>query len=266
MSLAFGILIMPRPPLAGIIQRCRQYESLGFESVWLCDHFVDQQFGPLYEGWTLLAALAAATSRIRLGVAATCLPYRHPAVLAKSAATVDHISGGRLELGMGSGWWRPEFDRFGYEFPSPAERVRRFRETVATLPELFAVLSPPPVQRPYPPLVRAAQGPKMLEAVAAYGDGWLASFGLSSTEISVRNRLLDDRCIAHGRPPAALRRIFLWTPWVQEVNPWASVTAFDDFVDEYRTAGVTEIILEEPALEQASVFQQIAQTFRRSTG
>jgi alkanesulfonate monooxygenase SsuD/methylene tetrahydromethanopterin reductase-like flavin-dependent oxidoreductase (luciferase family) len=266
MLLSLGILIMPRPPLAGIIERCRRYESLGFESVWLCDHFVDQQYGPLYESWTLLAALAAATSRIRLGAAATCLPYRQPAVLVKSATTVDHISSGRLEMGMGSGWWRPEFDRFGYEFPSPAERVRRFTETVAALPKLFAELSPPPVQRPYPPLILAAQGPKMLETVAAHGDGWLASFGLSSAEISVRNHLLDDRCAADGRPPAALRRIFLWTPWVQEVNPWASVVAFQDFVGEYRAVGVTEIILEEPAPEQAGVFQQIAQTFRHSKG
>ena len=264
MSLSLGILIMPRPPLTGIIERCRQYESLGFNSVWVCDHFVDQQFGPLYESWTLLTALAAATSRIRLGVAATCLPYRHPAILVKSAATVDHVSGGRLELGLGSGWWRPEFDRFGYEFPSPAERVRRFRETVATLPELFAELRPPPVQRPYPPLVLAAQGPKMLETVAAYGDGWLASFGLSPAEISVRNRLLDDRCAAHGRPPADLRRILLWTPWVQEANPWASVDAFDAFVGGYQAAGVTEIILEEPAPAHTGALLPIAETVRHS--
>lgn len=93
MSLPIGILIMPRPPLAGIVARCREYETMGFQSVWVCDHFADQQFEPLFESWTLLSALAATTSRVRLGVAATCLPYRQPAVLAKSAATVDHIAG-----------------------------------------------------------------------------------------------------------------------------------------------------------------------------
>lgn len=265
MSLPVGILIMPRPPLAGIVARCRQYEAMGFRSVWLCDHFVDQQFGPLFESWTLLAAVAASTSRIRLGVAATCLPYRQPAVLAKSAATVDHISAGRLELGLGSGWWRPEFERFGYEFPPPAERVRRFTETVATLQTHFAMFHPPPVQRPYPPFVLPAQGPRMLETVARYGDGWLASFGLTPAEISTRNRRLDARCAAHGRSPAALRRIFLWTPWVQAGNPWDSITSFDQFVTRYQEAGVAEIILEEPRPDQAAVFQQIAQNVIEST-
>lgn len=260
MSLPLGILIMPRPPLAGVVERCQRYEAMGVQSVWLCDHFVDQRFGPLFESWTLLAALAAATSRIRLGTAATCLPYRRPAVLAKSAATVDHISGGRLELGLGSGWWRPEFERFGYEFPPPAERARRFAETVATLQELFATLRPAPVQRPYPPFVLAAQGPKMLETVARHGDGWLASFGLSPAEIGDRNRLLDVRCAAHGRSPVAVRRISLWTPWVQEGNPWHSLASFAEFVATYRAAGVTEFILEEPRPDQAAAFQQIAQT------
>lgn len=259
MSLPIGILIMPRPPLAGIIDRCRQYEAMGFHSVWLCDHFVDQQFGPLFESWTLLATLAAATSRIRLGVAATCLPYRQPAVLAKSAATVDHISEGRLELGLGSGWWQPEFECFGYEFPSPAERVRRFTASVATLQTQFAGFQPPPVQRPCPPFVLAAQGPKMLETVARYGDGWLASFGLSPAEISDRNRLLDSLCVSYGRSPAALRRIFLWTPWVQPGNPWDSLSSFEEFLTGYQAAGVSEIILEEPRPDQAVVFQQIAQ-------
>ncbi|MDQ3411409.1 MAG: LLM class flavin-dependent oxidoreductase [Chloroflexota bacterium] len=276
MTLRIGILIMPRPPLASIIERCRQYEALGFDSVWLCDHFVDQALGPLFESWTLLAAIAASTSRSRLGIAATCVPFRHPALLAKAATTVDHISGGRLELGLGAGWWQPEFERFGYDFPPPDDRTTRFIEAVTALRLLFteqevtlrgsslaltnATMLPKPVQRPHPPLVLAAQGPRMLDTVARHGDAWLASFGLTWQEIRERNDRLDERCLAYGRAPARVRRIFLWAPWVQEIDPWSSAAAFADFISAYRAAGITEVILDEPRHDQRDQFATIVLT------
>lgn len=272
MPVQVGILIMPRPPLADLIRRCQRYEALGFQSVWLCDHFVDQQLGPLFESWTLLAALAATTSRVRLGIAATCVPFRHPAILAKSATTVDHISGGRVELGLGSGWWQPEFDRFGYDFLPASGRVRQFTATVATLKALFSensapiehpasevgpAMRPPPVQRPHPPFVLAAQGPRMLDTVARFGDAWLASFGLSAAAVKERNDLLDSRCTAYGRLPEQVRRIFLWAPWVQASDPWRSLASFIGFIDDYQAAGITEFIVDEPRPDQAATFREI---------
>lgn len=274
MSVRVGMLIMPRPPIGAIIRRCQDYEALGFDSVWLCDHFVDQALGPLFESWTLLAALAASTTRIRLGIAATCIPFRHPALLAKMATTVDHLAGGRLELGLGAGWWQPEFDRFGYRFLPPADRAARFTETVSGLKRLFgddevtvhdaswlltkAVMHPKPIQRPRPPLVLAAQGPRLLDTAARFGDAWLTSFGLSEDDIRWRNTLLDERCAAYGRSPAALRRIFLWAPRVQDADPWSSISAFTGFVRQYQAAGITELILDEPRADQRQVFDRIA--------
>src|SRR6478736_4009325 len=99
-------------------------ESLGFDHGWLVDHLVDTDHGPgvpIHEAWTLLAAVAVRTSRIRLGVLVTSNTFRHPAILLKSAVTVDHLSGGRLVLGMGAGWHADEHRRYGIELPAPAE-------------------------------------------------------------------------------------------------------------------------------------------------
>lgn len=267
---------MQAPPWRGLVDRWRTYEALGFDSCWVCDHFVGNDGEPRFEAWTLLAALAVATERVRLGTAVTCGTFRHPAVLAKEILTVDHLSGGRLEIGLGAGWWEAEHAAFGLPFPSPAERVERFRETVEVVDRLLragdepvtydgrhvelrdAPFRPAPVQRPRPPLILGAQGPRMLEVVAAHADGWMASFGLSADEVAARSRLLDERLAAHGRDPATVRRVFLWAPWVQALDPWSSLDAFHDFVGRYREAGVTEFIFDEPRPERWATFERVA--------
>ena len=98
----------------------------------------------------------------------------------------------------------------------------------------------------------------MLGVVAALADVWVGSFGLSADEVRDRNRFLDERCTALGRDPRAVRRAFVWAPWVQAVDPWASPEAFRDFVGRYREAGVTDFIFDEPAPEQDRVFERIA--------
>ena len=274
--LRFGMLTMQHPPWEALIARWLAYEALGFDSVWVCDHFVGQQGEPLFEAWTLLAALAARTERVRLGAVVTCGTFRHPALLAKEAVTVDHVSGGRLELGLGAGWWAVEHGTYGIPFPPPSERVDRFREGVKVLSRLLgaedeqvtfagdhhrlraAPFRPASVQQPRPPLVLAAQGPRMLEVVARHADAWVGSFGLSPAEVGARNRLLDERCAALGRDPRRLRRLFVWAPWVQAADPWASPEAFRDFVDRYRAAGVTEFVFDEPRPEQRPILQRIA--------
>src|SRR5205814_3449620 len=106
---------------------------------WDCDHYVQpsRPDGPYLEGWTLLAALAARTERIRVGVLVSCNTFRHPALLAKEAVTVDHVSGGRLELGLGAGWYEPEHEMYGIELGEPGQLVERYREAVEVVDRLL---------------------------------------------------------------------------------------------------------------------------------
>jgi alkanesulfonate monooxygenase SsuD/methylene tetrahydromethanopterin reductase-like flavin-dependent oxidoreductase (luciferase family) len=162
-------------------------EALGLQSVWVCDHFISSPPGRpvegIHEGWTILSALAASTSRVELGQLVMCASFRNPALLAKMAATADAVSGGRLILGLGAGSYDPEYEAFGY----PTDhRVGRFEEALQIIGPLLrgesvafagryhqvsdAMLLPPP-DRPIPILV-AAKGPRMLRLTARYADAW----------------------------------------------------------------------------------------------
>src|SRR5215213_10300160 len=136
---SFGIQTIPNRPYAELAERRRDCEALGFDSVWLPDHFVPtfRPELPLFEAWTLLAGLATVTSRIRVGILVSCNTFRHPALLAKEAATVDHISGGRLEFGIGTGWVEFEHEMFGIPYPDGPERASRFEEAVELIDRLM---------------------------------------------------------------------------------------------------------------------------------
>ena len=168
-----------------------QAEELGFDHAWLVDHLVDTDGAPedgCLEGWTLLAAIAARTERIRLGVLVSSNTFRNPALLLKEAVTVDHISGGRVILGIGTGWHEDEHRRYGIDLPAPAERVDRFEEAVECISLLMgqerttfhgrhyrlddAQLEPRPVQQPRIPILIAAHRPRMLRIAARYADQW----------------------------------------------------------------------------------------------
>ena len=194
-------------------------EAVGLGSLWVCDHLLS---GPpeegIHEGWTILAALAASTRRLELGQLVTCTSFRHPALLAKMATTADTVSGGRLILGLGAGWYDPEYKAFGY----PTDhRVGRFEEAIAIIGPLLrgervtlagsyyqvrgAVLRPPP-ERPIPILV-AAQGRRMLRLTARYADAWnTAWYGLPDELLCWRLAGLQAALEAEGRDPATLRR------------------------------------------------------------
>src|SRR5437762_8796782 len=135
----FGICTDQNMTWDKTVERWQLFERLGFESAWLCDHLVQpsRPTGPYFEAWTLLAGLAARTERIRIGVLVSCNTFRHPAILAKEAVTVDHISNGRLELGLGAGWYVPEHEMLGIDFPPAAELVGRFREAVEIVDQLL---------------------------------------------------------------------------------------------------------------------------------
>jgi alkanesulfonate monooxygenase SsuD/methylene tetrahydromethanopterin reductase-like flavin-dependent oxidoreductase (luciferase family) len=254
-------------------------EELGFDHAWLVDHLVDTDGGPddgCLEGWTLLAAIAARTSRIRLGVLVSSNTFRHPALLLKQAVTVDHVSGGRLILGIGTGWHEDEHDRYGIDLPAAGERVDRFEEAVQLITLLMtqerttfegrhyqlhdARLRPRPVQRPRIPILIAAHRPRMLRIAARYADQWdtfaamagAATDGLES-EIADRISALDDACREIGRDPAEIRR----STWATSAA-LRSVDAYVDFVRRHRRLGFTDFATVRPEPSDAGVLRRVA--------
>jgi alkanesulfonate monooxygenase SsuD/methylene tetrahydromethanopterin reductase-like flavin-dependent oxidoreductase (luciferase family) len=272
--LRFGIVTDQNQPWATLVERWRLFEDLGFDSAWDCDHFVQpsRPMGPYYEAWTLLAGLAACTERIRVGVLVSSNTFRHPALLAKQAVTLDHVSRGRLDLGLGAGWYVPEHRMFGLEFPEPPELVARFGEAVEVVDGLLrnetfsyagrhyqleaARSVPGPIQRPRPPLVLGAHKARMLRIVARYADTW-NSFG-TVEEMRERNALLDQACVAIGRDPRSIvRSLYGWAAMMPH-DPWDSRAAFEEMVGRYREAGVDEFLIDQPRPEQQRLLEQVA--------
>jgi alkanesulfonate monooxygenase SsuD/methylene tetrahydromethanopterin reductase-like flavin-dependent oxidoreductase (luciferase family) len=262
---------LPFPPT---VERWQLFDRLGYDSAWVCDHYLQpsRPTGPYFEGWTLLAALAARTTRIRLGVLVSSNTFRHPALLAKEAVTIDHISDGRLELGLGAGWYVPEHVAFGLDFPPPAELVSRFREAVEAIDLLLrqeittyagqhyqlkeAPMRPRPVQQPRPPFTLGAHGPRMLRIVAQYAETW-NSFG-TPAEMRERGAILDEQCQALGRDPGTLRHSLYGWASKMGIDPWASVAAFEDMLGIYGASGVNEYIIDAPGPEQFDVVEKVA--------
>lgn len=207
---------------ADLLALARRAEDLGFDSLWLPDHVLigkdDSAIGA-WECWSLLAALAAVTTRIELGPLVSCTAYRNPALLAKIADTVDEISGGRLVLGLGAGWAESEFRAFGFPFD---HRVSRFEEAIQIIAGLLrrksvdfqgtyhsahdAELLPPGPRPQGPPIMVGTAGPRMLRLTAHYADAWNADFGSTPESIKTLNNTVDAACHDVGRDPATLRR------------------------------------------------------------
>jgi len=219
-----------------LVERVQFAEAAGFDGAWVFDHFkplYGDPNGPCLEGWTLLAGLAAVTSRIRLGVLVTGITYRHPSVLATEAITVDHISNGRLEIGMGAAWHQPEHEQLGIPFPRIKERAERLEEGVQVMRLLMtkdratfdgrqyqlyeASYHPRPVQKPHPPIWIGAGGEQlMLPIVARQADAWHA-FG-SEPSMAAKSNLLDQLAEKAGRDPKRILRsasLSLSRPWDQ---------------------------------------------------
>jgi F420-dependent oxidoreductase-like protein len=198
-------------------------EDAGIESLFRSDHYLSLEAPrerASLDAWTTLAGLAAVTSRIRLGTLVSPATFRHPSVLAKAAATVDHISDGRVELGLGAGWMELEHRAYGFDFPSTSERVARFAEQLEivhrtwtedapsfrgrfyTLDECPGL--PKPVQRPRPPIVVGGSArPGTARPAARFADEY-NTFGASPDEARRRRARLDRACEAEGRDPGTL--------------------------------------------------------------
>ncbi len=209
----------------------RRAELLGFHSVWMSDHFYlslarygggAEKHGTL-EPLTALAGIASLTERVRLGTLVLCAQFRHPGILAKAATVVDLVSGGRLDLGIGAGWYEDEFEDFGLGFPATAERFARLEETFEVLGLLFgegpadfdgryfelrgAYNRPRSSQTPRPPLWLGAKGgPRALRLAARSADGWNVVWRIAPEEYVARARDADRACERVGRDPETLRR------------------------------------------------------------
>jgi len=235
----------------------------GFDGCWLFDHFAPmgrERTGDIFEAWTTLAAMAQATRRVRVGTLVTGNAYRHPGMLAKMAVTVDHVSGGRLDLGLGAGGDSYVEVMLGMPQPAARERVERLDEACQVLESLWtkpsttftgtyyqladAVADPKPVQRPHPPLWLASNGERRgLRVVAQHADVWVTSQSPAADpadpDIATVERLshvLDQHCEAVGRDPATIRRA------VQFRLPDAADDALR-VVELHAQAGFTDLIL-----------------------
>lgn len=215
------------PDLAAIAATA---ERNGWDALWVSDHLLwdaDATDRNCYEAWTLLAALAPATSTLRLGTLVTCNSYRHPSLLAKMAAGIDDISGGRVEFGIGAGWKDVEYAAYGYDFPPIGTRQDQMAEAIELSRLLWtedradfdgahyslrgAVCAPKPVQAPMPVWI-GGHGDRLLRVVAELGDGWNMVFGRTLDQLRDRHAVLDRHCDDLGRDPASLARtVFLFT-------------------------------------------------------
>jgi alkanesulfonate monooxygenase SsuD/methylene tetrahydromethanopterin reductase-like flavin-dependent oxidoreductase (luciferase family) len=263
--LRFGIITIQDLPWPTLVEHWKHIESLGYDSVWVADHFVNSHNinDDWYDGWTLLAALATQTSRIRIGPLVTNIIYRNPALIARQAQTIDHVSQGRLELAIGATSERdPSHGMTGIETWPTAERVQRYREVVEIVDLMLRQeattyegryyqvrdgrIRPPCVQRPRPPLTIAAHGQATLRIAAKYADTWnsYGAFGASPQDALAltrqRSEMLDRFSLEAGRDPRAISRSFL--VGLTADTPFASLNAFYDFVGPLSDIGINEFI------------------------
>jgi F420-dependent oxidoreductase-like protein len=271
------------PEIVRIWQRA---EELGYDTAYTYDHFVAvmmDPYDPCLEAWSCLAALAVQTHRIRIGALVTGNTYRHPAVLAKIATTLDVISDGRLEFGIGAGWYEPEHQMFGLQFGTARERCERLDEALAVIRSLWsepgttfsgshyqlcnAIAEPKPLQRPHPPILVAGAGERrLLPIVARHADIW-SSFG--SPEVYRRKlEVLGSLCDREGRdrdaievqvlvPASITDDLSTAAPLIQgyamyqqvsedEARRWMLLGTADDIcrqIDAFLAAGVTHFVL-----------------------
>jgi F420-dependent oxidoreductase-like protein len=225
-KLKWGLQSSPQHVSYGeLLQLWQRADALGYDSAWLFDHLpiTGDQAGPCFEGWTLLTALAAQTRRIHAGCLVTSALYRNPAVLARMGATLDVVTGGRLELGLGAGWFEAETLAYGMPFPPTGERLARLDEALQVIRKLWtqetsdfagrhytlsgARCEPKPVQKPTPTIWVGGQGEKVtLRIVAERADGWDMDM-LPLDVYDHKLAVIAGHCATAGRDPASVRRM-----------------------------------------------------------
>jgi alkanesulfonate monooxygenase SsuD/methylene tetrahydromethanopterin reductase-like flavin-dependent oxidoreductase (luciferase family) len=287
-ELRFTVMVLPNVEWPEFLRRCRHVEDLGFDALGLADHLVDWAGGkgPWFELWSQLSAVAMATTRIRLATLVAQIPLRNPALFALQALTADHISGGRLDLGLGTGLEiDPSYRMMGIENWSAKERVARLGEYVEVVERLLsqdevsyrgryyqtdaAALLPRPVQSPRPPILIAAMGPVMLRLAARHADIWNSlsfakTFEAQIEETRQRIAAIDAGCAAIGRDPASLRRSYLMFDPAARASGgvygyYESEETFTRMARQVIELGISDVGLYYPMLErQVPMFERIA--------
>jgi F420-dependent oxidoreductase-like protein len=211
-------------------------EELGFDSVWVYDHFHNvpkPSQEAVFECWTTMAAISQRTSSIRLGQMVGCNGYRNPGLLAKITSTLDVISGGRLDWGIGAGWYENEFKGYGYEFPKPSDRIGMLKETIEIVKSMWtqaettydgkyyklsrAQCDPKPLQQPTPPVWIGGGGEQLtLRVVAQHAD--VSNFGSSIEEFTRKRAILQEHCKVVGRDESTIRKTISSEVFIRETE------------------------------------------------
>ncbi|MEM8767766.1 MAG: LLM class F420-dependent oxidoreductase [Pseudomonadota bacterium] len=271
----FSFWPAPSQAYEDVLELCQHVEQTGWDGLWYADHFMpnaEDTSAPWPEAWITLASLGAQVPRLRLGTLVTGNTYRHPAVLAKMAATLDHISGGRVVLGLGSGWQENEHSQYGIPFYTVGERLKRLDEACQVIKSLFtetksnfdgafyqlkdASLEPKPVQSPLPLLIGGGGEQVTLKITAKYADEW----NVWGTVDTLRHKMaiLDEHCATIGRDPKAIKRTAVALLFMSEDQGFlekmcgadlqqASIIGTPaevrEIVADYEAAGVDELIV-----------------------
>ena len=278
----FSLWPNPTQPYQDVLELARHAEATGWDGFWYADHFMPNApdtSTPWPEAWMTLAGVGALVPRLRLGTLVAGNTYRHPAVLAKMAATLDHMTGGRVVLGLGSGWQENEHRQYGIPFYTVKERLQRLEEACAVIKALFsetkadfagrfyqlegASLEPKPVQQPLPMLIGGGGEQRTLRITARFADAWNV-WGDVAT-LRHKMEILDGHCADLGRDPKAIRRTAVALLFMSEDNqflermrntdlPQPAVIGTPEEVREtlngYESAGVDEFIVPDFTLGQ----------------
>jgi F420-dependent oxidoreductase-like protein len=245
-------------------------DEAGFDHVWDFDHLASIGDAgpdrPVYEGWALQAAMAEATKRARIGCMVTGNTYRNPALLAKLAVTVDHLSAGRLEFGIGAAWATIEHSMYGIE--GLDHRVGRLSESLQIIKSLWteartnfdgryykmndAIANPKPIQKPHPPIWIGASGPSTIRLVARHADVWNIGGG-EPDRVSELSRILEEACAAVGRDSSEIRRS------IQLRWDGSDAPKLVEQCSQYRELGITEQIIYVAGEHPAAVAAKLAE-------
>jgi len=278
----------PAQPYGDILKLAQHVERTGWDGIWYADHFMpnaEDTSAPWPEAWVTLSALAAQVPRVRIGTLVAGNTYRHPAVLAKMAATLDHISDGRVVLGLGAGWQENEHKQYGIDFYDVGERLGRLDEACRVIKALYssekanfsgqyyqlenASLEPKPLQSPLPLLVGGGGEKVTLRITAQHADEWNV-WGTVDT-LKHKMGILDQHCANHGRDPAAIARSavallfmsddqkFLDQMRAADLQQAAIIGTPEDVaqtVREYAAIGVDELIV--PDFTMGDMSQKVA--------
>lgn len=260
----YGVVVLPAQRWPDALRTWRELDEVGFDSAWTYDHVEWRPMpgAPWYAAYALLAAVAASTSRIRIGTLVTSINLREPVMLAQDIATIDEVSGGRFELGIGAGSRGFDSMVFGQEPWTPGERVERLAEYVELLDQLltndrttfhgtYYDAVDAPISGGRVPFTIAADGPRSMRVAARFGQRWVANtiYG----DVAEKCHRLDDVCVAIGRDPTTLGRVLL----IDHSTAELSVAQIDEQVGDAVALGFEEVVVRHPLDGDRAVFDAI---------